>query len=143
MKIINEQSTPYPADGLGKGGEHYTLYVGGVSSHIDGDEVIFDPPLEISGYRETGSDEISYYYDFGLSDKFLMSRPAFWDGPDMSWTERLKSLVRFDLEHAFFHVSMDPNYVADHYALLGCLCLRGRTTYKRENGETVKMDWIP
>jgi hypothetical protein len=141
LKILSEHIVAEPADEYCGAAERFTLVISGVS--FCDDEVTFNPPLEVDGYREDGSDRVSYYYDFGMSEEFAMSKLAFWDKPNMTWTDRLKNLVNFDLEHAFFHTSMDPNYGPTHYALLGCLCLKGRTTLSREGEAMVKMEWVP
>lgn len=104
----------------------------------------FNPPLEVRGYID--NDEIlSFHYDFGMRDEINRKRMGVYgdNNPETPWTEKIKNTVRFDLEHAFFHTSIDPNYVSIHYALFGCLCLRGRTKLFRTGQEPIILQWIP
>ena len=82
-------------------------------------------------------------WDFGMS---WICHPEGWGG-EIGFSEKLKQdiidNVIYNLDHAFFHVSCDPNYGIKHYALLGCLCLRGRAKMVESDGSTKIIDYIP
>jgi len=94
--------------------------------------LLFNPPLIVDGYMEVDG-EIAYYdYDFGMSDKVCVNRQDNFyyssDNPD-SESDAIKTIlntIKYDLQHAFNHIDMDPNYSHTHWALRAEL--RDRTT---------------
>jgi len=141
MKILKNEVNNIPANKYHGGYQEYVLEIGRVDSHMFGDYVEFNPPLVINGYKY--DDTVFFEYDFGMRNNIeAADRGPYFTASD-PWTEKIKETVRFDLEHAFFHTSLDPNYTAIHYAILGCLCLRGRTTLHREGDEPRVLDFIP
>jgi len=160
MHIILEQFRKIvPSDDL-PGDEAYEFsvdYIGSsielIKTHGDSEQVSFDPPLHIEATLK--GDLIHVYYDFGLSFDLPTDFESYGTRPETPWTERLKRLIEYDLDHTFFHSHVDPNYyVMRHYALLGCLCLRQRAKLtqmrvKEAAGshqlilDTVPIDWVP
>jgi hypothetical protein len=94
--------------------------------------LIFNPPLIVDGCVEVDG-EIAYYtYDFGMSDKVCVNRQDnFLYNYDNANAEAnvLKTIlntIKYDLQHAFNHIDMDPNFTHTHWALRAEL--RNRTT---------------
>lgn len=141
MKILEEKVNDIPASEYHCGYQEYVLEIGRMDSHMFGDYVEFNPPLVIKGYKH--DDTLFIDYDFGMRDTIEAAGRSAYFTENAPWTEKIKETVRFDLEHAFFHTSLDPNYTVIYYALLGCLCLRGRTTLHREGDEPRVLDFIP
>jgi len=93
----------------------------------------FNPPLEVewSAYNDSRNDlnmlMVYVDYDFGLTDKFSPYSSMFhgwhYNGTtnDTPLDEVVKSFIQYDLMHAFFHCSDDPNYTHLHWALYGNL----------------------
>jgi hypothetical protein len=156
MNIINEKTEATERVG-DKPFEVFSFEVSQVNSHLWYDHVEFSPPVKIIACQDIERDGvISYHYDFGMNMELKMDELPFYIDKSASWKEAVKQSVQFDLEHTFFHPSIDPNYSPVHYALLGCLCLKGRTAYMEavakatedDNVEIVgytrkTMDWIP
>jgi hypothetical protein len=151
-------------DGIKVKGEEFIVTVSEISegefsdgkSVVQGNRVVFNPPVVIEGFKEAGSNEFSYKWDFGMT----LHCKDEWGGaygckPDADWKEKMKANIEYDLYHAFFHISMDPNYGPVHYALLGCLCLpgtgdgnaqqpwQGRSKKIYSDGKEETIAWIP
>jgi hypothetical protein len=59
---------------------------------------------------------ISYYYDFGMKDKFISHT-----GSNVAIKKNLIQKINYDLAHAFHHIKFDSNYSHTHWALYGNL----------------------
>ena len=95
----------------------------------------FSPPLEInydvySLEKDDGEKcTVAYIqYDFGMEDEMRIDNEGNWlchgyNGLNVLSTneERVRKNVEFDLFHAFFHYTGDPNYSKIHWALVGWL----------------------
>lgn len=94
----------------------------------------FSPPLGIAifeGYEDEENDYVLIEYDFGMSLQFPIA-PAknFLMSEDDSIEDIVRKTATFDLFHAFFHTSLDPNYKPYHWALYGNL--KDRVTLKED-----------
>jgi hypothetical protein len=94
--------------------------------------LLFNPPLIVNGSIEVDG-EIAYYtYDFGMSDKVCVNRQDNclynYDNAnaESNILKTTLNTIKYDLQHAFNHVDMDPNYSHTHWALRAEL--RDRTT---------------
>ena len=94
----------------------------------------FNPPLRVdwSIYRDSShpAEEITIAYitfDFGLEYKInpIATKNSGWAyqgvTPQSTNEEVIKSIIRYDLFHAFTHYHGGPNYSHLHWALWGCL----------------------
>jgi hypothetical protein len=104
--------------------------------------VTFNPSININCYGD--DKEFSLQFDFGLTCDFTFeNRHIVWATND-SWERKIVEWVKFELDHSFFHTSIDPNYSTINYALFGCLCLNGRaltTTSLNSTPQVIK--YIP
>lgn len=95
------------------------------------DVLQFDPPLRVDWavYKEDRGTTTRAYiiYDFGMEQTCcpLALIGAGWSyggiNKDSSIEEVIKSVIRYDLFHAFTHYCGDPNYTYLHWALYGNL----------------------
>lgn len=96
-----------------------------------GDEIVFDPPINITCYYPYDDGEGIYgvvEYDFGM-EVYISLEPKknflIWGyrglSEKSSHLDILRLTAQFDLEHAFFHPEEDPNYSHLHWALKGWL----------------------
>jgi len=86
--------------------------------------VEFNPPLKVEiVVLKEGEDTAYVLYDFGMSDTVpivkekncLYNYSGDNEGADPILTAL--STIKYDLEHAFNHVDIDPNYNHTHWAL--------------------------
>lgn len=77
-------------------------------------------------------------YDFGMEDSFRIDDSGNWlchgyNGlnKDSNWEDRIKGNVKFDLFHAFYHYTGDPNYTHKHWAIKGWMANRTKINEKR------------
>lgn len=86
--------------------------------------IIKGEPLEVHATIEKGGDEAHYYYDFGMEDKVSIKKVdgGFLYDPDPVLT--VFNAIKFDLQHAFNHIDMDPNFNHTHWALRSVLADR-------------------
>jgi hypothetical protein len=94
--------------------------------------LLFNPPLIVNGSIEVDG-EIAYYdYDFGMSDKVCVNRQDNYlynydnANAESNILKTILNTIKYDLQHAFNHIDMDPNYSHTHWALRAEL--RDRTT---------------
>ena len=87
-------------------------------------------PLKIEVFFGDESDEDKSaltVYDFGMEDRVPLKKENNWlynyGGPneELEPIKTVFSSIKFDLMHAFFHYSGDPNYSHTHWALYGNL----------------------
>ena len=85
--------------------------------------LIFNPPLVVDGSMEVDG-EIAYYtYDFGMCDKVCVNRQDNclynYDNTnaDANVLKTILNTIKYDLQHAFNHIDMDPNFTHTHWAL--------------------------
>ena len=126
-------------------------------TRIDGGKFVFDiideggrklkfsPPLVIDWcvYKQIdarGDITTAYVnYDFGLTDKFkpYASISGGWGYKEITKDTPLSDIIRafieYDLFHAFYHYSGDPNYSHLHWALFGNL--KEQTTMIEDYGD--------
>ena len=99
-------------------------------------EVYFGGDEKTSGQseavKEHSDSRALIVYDFGMEDEVPLKKENNWlynyGGPNEE-VEPIKTVfssIKFDLMHAFFHYSGDPNYGHTHWALVGHL--RDRVT---------------
>jgi hypothetical protein len=95
-----------------------------------GSKIVFKEgqELKVEYSKYQGEDFINITYDFGMETKDSMNKNKNWlmhgyDGLDKSPTmkEFVRSMVKFDVEHAFLHPDIDPNYGSTHWAIRGYL----------------------
>lgn len=90
----------------------------------------FKTPLRVEVFFGEKSDEPKQalaVYDFGMEERIPLELEKNWlrdyagknDENDPAKT--VFSTIKFDLMHAFFHYSGDPNYGHTHWALFGML----------------------
>lgn len=81
--------------------------------------ITFNPPLNIDiYYGEESPGLIEYNLDCGMTFKLNLNAPFIKSGVlDEVVTQRLA----FELFHAFFHYTGDPNYTTLNWALFGML----------------------
>ena len=72
--------------------------------------------LVINYSKYSGEDFITIIYDFGMSDR----RTGF-NINTTSIEDFVKIIVKYDVEHAFCHPNMDPNYGKIHWTIKGWL----------------------
>ena len=87
-------------------------------------------PLKVEVFFSDKDDEDQsalVVYDFGMENRIPTKKENNWlynyGGPNES-VEPIKTVfssIKFDLMHAFFHYSGDPNYGHSHWALVGHL----------------------
>jgi hypothetical protein len=78
--------------------------------------------LKIEYAKYEGEDYISVEYDFGMIIHESIKRTGFLDLNEKSTVEEIaRRTVKYDVEHAFCHEQMDPNYVEIHWAIKGWL----------------------
>jgi hypothetical protein len=80
-------------------------------------------PIEIDIYFVDRKAKKAYYtWDFGMDD-FMNLDSNFCGIKNIKNIKKIRDKVirqcEFDLSHAFFHPSEDPNYTCLHWALLG------------------------
>jgi hypothetical protein len=68
---------------------------------------------------------------------------AYGTPAEASWVKKAIASIRFDLNHAFFHTAVDPNYQPQHYALFGCLALNNRAKWKHGDGSIEPLTHLP
>ena len=85
--------------------------------------LLFNPPLIVNGSIEVDG-EIAYYdYDFGMSDKVCVNRQDNYlynydnANAESNILKTILNTIKYDLQHAFNHIDMDPNYSHTHWAL--------------------------
>lgn len=79
--------------------------------------VVFKEPLVVDATIEKGGEVADYSYDFGMSDQVSVKKTpgGFLYDPDPVKT--VFNAIEFDLQHAFNHIDMDPNFGHVHWAL--------------------------
>lgn len=78
--------------------------------------VEINPPLQVDATVCLEEKTGFYVYDFGMSDKVSLEKESnFLYDEDPFKT--IANAVVFDLEHAFNHTDIDPNYNHTHWAL--------------------------
>lgn len=107
----------------------------------DEDKIVFNPPVQIEVSKFVGENYFTIFWDFGMSWKCSQEEWGRVDLNDYKFKESIMNGVLFDLEHAFFHTSHDPNYTHRHYALIGCLGLLRQKNLRRRNRR--KIAYIP
>lgn len=89
--------------------------------------IIFKPHLVVDIYYYPIEPVACVEYDFGMSDKVSIHKQYNYlynctnDNPECDPIKSAFSVVKFNLMHAFHHVSCDPNYTHRHWALYGNL----------------------
>ena len=92
--------------------------------------LVFKIPLKIRVFLgDKGEDRETALagYDFGLDDEIPIKKEHNWlynynnDNPECDPVKTVFAAIKFDLMHAFFHYSGDPNYTHLHWALYGNL----------------------
>lgn len=85
--------------------------------------VLFNPPLVVDGSIEVDGDIAYYTYDFGMSDKVCVKRQEnclynYDNGnSEADAVKTILNTIKYDLQHAFNHIDMDPNFSHTHWAL--------------------------
>ena len=74
-------------------------------------------PLEVCATIEKGSDVAYYSYDFGMNDHVSIKKTPGGFGYDPDPVKIVCNAIKFDLEHAFHHTDIDPNFGHVHWAL--------------------------
>jgi hypothetical protein len=103
-------------------GKTYTEAIFSIRELYGYGAVIFKgEPLEVTATIEKNSDTAYYYYDFGMEDRVSVTKTpgGFLYDPDPVQT--VLNAVKFDLQHAFNHIDMDPNFGHVHWALRAIL----------------------
>lgn len=79
--------------------------------------------LKVSYWKYPDDDVIAVEYDFGmLIEEDAIRKDGFLGLDEKSSIRDIVSkTVKFDLEHAFLHPQIDPNYTTLHWALYGWL----------------------
>ncbi len=104
----------------------------------------FKNPLKIQfdlvPLERNGCDIVFFNYDFGMDGEVTLDRKHNFvlntKGCDtMTNEEKVVLIIIFDLFHAFFHPSQDPNYSYYHWALFGNLKDRVEYGEREENCE--------
>lgn len=83
--------------------------------------VEINPPLKIDIWIDLNEEVGNYTYDFGMFDKRPLKEKGESGLPNFLYDkDPIKMVVNnvvFDLEHAFNHTDIDPNYTHLHWAL--------------------------
>lgn len=91
--------------------------------------LVINPPLVVEYFHDDNDKNLIWIeYDFGMVDKFYIDEKRnclinkhFGVTNKSSIKERVKVNIIYDLQHAFEHCDMDPNYEHRHWALKGNL----------------------
>jgi hypothetical protein len=116
-----------------------------------GSKIIFKEgqELKVEYSKYQGEDFVNITYDFGMDTKDSMNDKKNWlmhgyrdldKKPTMK--EFVERMVTFDVEHAFLHPDIDPNYGPKHWAIRGYL--KDRVTIEDDPDDQVdKLDDKP
>jgi len=91
-----------------------------------GEIITFPQELKIEYAKYANTNFIDIFYDFGMHIKEPYTPESNWflkNGliKKLSTKEIVENMVTFDIEHAFCHPNIDPNYTEIHWAIRGWL----------------------
>ena len=110
--------------------------------------LVFNPPLVVDGCMEVDG-EIAYYtYDFGMSDKVCVNRQDNFlynydnANADANVLKTILNTIKYDLQHAFNHIDMDPNFTHTHWALRAELSNRTTSDDMCDDAVAVQTEFV-